>query len=310
MLAALLIELLIGWPDWVYKRIKHPVVWMGSLISLMDRWLNGAQKSDRERRLGGLVTTLVVVTFSTCIAYAIHALLPANTAGFIIEAIIVASLLASRSLYEHVNAVAAPLSESNMQKAREALSHIVGRDTTSLEESGIAGAAIESLAENSSDGVFAPLFWGLIFGLPGITAYKAINTLDSMIGHRSEKYQAFGYVAAKLDDVVNLIPARLSALLIAIAGGSVHKLMAISQDAKKHRSPNAGWPEGAMAYALRVRLSGPRTYDDVVTHEPWINEHSPLPNAAALARSLHIYKRALMLTVVLMVFVWAMGLVV
>lgn len=301
LLTALLIELVVGWPQWLYARIKHPVVWIGSLITLMERHLNKSYKSDCYRRLAGAMTTLCVVTICTGIGWAISNVLPHSTIGFIVEATLASSLLASRSLYEHVRAVAYPLSEGNLAAARKALSHIVGRDTSQLEESGIAAAAIESLAENASDGVFAPLCWGLVFGLPGITAYKAINTLDSMVGHRSDRYAAFGFFSAKLDDIANLLPARLSALLIAFAGGSLMRLGSIAQDATKHRSPNAGWPEGAMAYALKIKLSGPRSYNGRLTHEPWINEGAPTPSAITLSNSLRIYQRTLLYTLLLLI---------
>ncbi len=301
MLVGLLIEIAAGWPQWLYARIQHPVVWIGSLISLMDRHLNNPHKTYRYRQIAGTMTTLCVVAVCTSIGWIISSALPDSIIGFIVEAIVVSSLLATRSLYEHVKAVADPLMQGNVTDARTALSYIVGRDTSLLDESGIAAAAIESLAENASDGVFAPLCWGLVFGLPGIAAYKAINTLDSMIGHRSDKYAAFGFCSAKLDDIANLLPARLSALLIAFAGGSLMRLSSVARDAAKHRSPNAGWPEGAMAYALRIKLSGPRTYSGIVTQEPWINEQSPPPSTLSLGSSLWIYQRTVLCTFVLLV---------
>jgi adenosylcobinamide-phosphate synthase len=167
---------------------------------------------------------------------------------------------------------------------------IVGRDTETLDEAGIARAALESLAENTSDGIVAPLFWGSIFGLPGIAGYKAINTLDSMIGHRTERHEAFGWASARADDIANLVPARLTALLLALVSG--HPLVALSctlRDAAHHRSPNAGWPEAAMAGALGVRLSGPRLYHDRVAHEPWLNERGGEASASDISRGLRLY---------------------
>ncbi|MFK7994582.1 MAG: adenosylcobinamide-phosphate synthase CbiB [Granulosicoccus sp.] len=309
MLLALLLELLVGWPGWLYARIKHPVVWMGQLITWMDNGLNNAGKSHRSRQLAGAVTTLTVVAVSTGVACVVSYCLPDNALGYLVEIMVVSSLFATRSLYEHVNAVAIPLSAGNVSDARTALSHIVGRDTNSLEEPGIAGAAIESLAENASDGVFAPLFWGLLLGLPGVAAYKAINTLDSMIGHRNETYRAFGVVAARLDDAANVIPSRLSAVLIAVAGACVHRMAAVASDAKTHRSPNAGWPEGAMAYALNIRLSGPRTYQNTVSDEPWLNASAALPQVVDLQRGLRIYGAAIGLTLLLLVVCVAVPLV-
>lgn len=301
MLAALLIELAIGWPAWLFAVIKHPVVWMGSLIGQLEKRLNAAEASDTHRSLMGLVTSVCVILASIGIAVIISTVLPNNIAGFLAEAVVASSLLASRSLYQHVNAVATPLIAGNQADARCALSHIVGRDTTELQESAMAGAAIESLAENASDGVYAPLFWGLLFGLPGIAGYKAINTLDSMIGHRTPRYLAFGVFAAKLDDLVNLIPARLSALLMSSMGGSYRSLFVIAGDARKHRSPNAGWPEGAMAYALGIRLSGPRIYNNVVSDEPWLNESGADACALDIKRALHLFVKTLGVTIVLLV---------
>lgn len=301
MLVALLIDLMFGWPSRLYAVIKHPVVWIGSLITYLDNALNTQLASDSQRKLYGAFTTITVVFISVSIAALVSLVLPNTLIGLLIEAVVVSSLLASRSLYQHVKAVAVPLLQQDATQARIALSHIVGRDTSELEESAIASAAIESLAENASDGVFAPLFWGLLFGLPGIAGYKAINTLDSMIGHRTPKHLAFGAFAARLDDVVNVIPARLTAVLMVVVGNTLTSLSTITIDARKHRSPNAGWPEGAMACSLGIRLSGPRIYSDVVSEEAWLNESGADARALDIISALQLFTRTLGLTVVLLV---------
>ncbi len=300
MLLAFVLEIALGWPDKLFSVIKHPVVWVGSLITFLERRLNQPSSTHSQHYLKGVVTSVLVIGVSVVVALCISVVLPNNFMGWIIEAVVASSLLASRSLYTHVNATAIPLQAGNLSSARIALSHIVGRDTNALDESSIASAAIESLAENASDGIYAPLFWGLLLGLPGIAGYKAINTLDSMIGHRSERYLSFGRFAAKLDDVVNLIPARISALLIAIVGGSLAAFSNIVSDAAKHRSPNAGWPEGAMAQALQIRLSGPRVYNDKISDEPWLNPTGSYAQALDVERALRIYKKSLALTGVLL----------
>ena len=185
---------------------------------------------------------------------------------------------------------------ATLPAARVAVSHIVGRDPRRLDAAGVARAALESLSENASDGVVAPVFWGVLLGLPGIAAYKAVNTLDSMIGHRTPRHEAFGWAAARIDDVANLVPARLTGVLIALASGRPRvPLATMWRDAGAHRSPNAGWPEAAMAGALGVRLSGPRVYADRVADEPWLNRGAPDPGAGDLRRGLALYRRAMLL---------------
>jgi len=205
-------------------------------------------------------------------------------------------VVALRSLHDHVAAVANPLLGGDIAAARGAVSRIVGRDPAALDEAGIARAAIESLAENTSDGIVAPVFWGAVFGLPGILGYKAINTLDSMIGHRSERHEAFGWAAARIDDVANFIPARLTGFLfVLLAPRRSEALSCMTRDARRHRSPNAGWPEAAMAGALGVRLSGPRIYHGKTTDEPWLNEGARDPHPADIVGGLTIYRRAMLL---------------
>ena len=204
--------------------------------------------------------------------------------------------VALRSLYDHVAAVAHPLQAGDIAGARSAVAQIVGRDPAVLDEAGIARAAIESLAENASDGIVAPVFWGALFGLPGIVGYKAINTLDSMIGHRTVRHEAFGWAAARIDDLANFIPARLTGVLFVVLSARPSDAMScMLRDANRHRSINAGWPEAAMAGALGVRLSGPRIYHGSTTDEPWLNEGARDPLAADIRQGLKLYVRAMVL---------------
>jgi adenosylcobinamide-phosphate synthase len=294
MALALLIDAVIGWPARVYARIGHPVTWIGRLISALEtRWNRGGVTA---RRTSGTACVAVVVATATLPALAAQTLLPGGTGGLVLGAVLAWPLIAARSLHDHVAAVARPLGAGDLAGARHAVSMIVGRDPTRLDQAGVARAGLESLAENASDGIVAPLFWGAILGLPGIAAYKAINTLDSMIGHRNARYEDFGKVAARLDDLVNLIPARLTGLAFALVSARPGAALgAMWRDAGKHRSPNAGWPEAAMAGALDIRLSGPRAYGETISPEPWVNEAAPDPVPQDMARGLALYRRAMLL---------------
>ncbi len=294
MALALMIDALLGWPDRIYARIGHPVTWIGRLIAAIEtRWNRG---SAIQRRTMGALCVLVVTAAAAVPAGVVQSLLPSGLWGIVLGAVLAWPLVAARSLHDHVAAVARPLAAGDLAGARTAVSMIVGRDPARLDEGGVARAALESLSENASDGVVAPLFWGAVAGLPGIAAYKAINTMDSMIGHRNDRYEDFGKAAARLDDLVNLVPARLTGVAIALAGGRPRAaLRTMARDARRHRSPNAGWPEAAMAGALGIRLSGPRIYGDRVAEEPWLNAGAPDPAPAHLTRGLALYVRAMVL---------------
>jgi adenosylcobinamide-phosphate synthase len=292
MAAALLLDALLGDPVWLYRRIPHPVVWMGNLLSAMEKAFNGDSQMPAQRILAGAMCLFVLLAIFGAPAWLLSHFLSHSILGWAMLALLASTLLAQRSLYDHVHAVAAPLAAGDVAGARAALALIVGRDVQSLDSAAVSGAATESLAENLSDGVVAPLFWGCLLGLPGLVLYKAINTADSMIGHRTPRYLYFGRVAARLDDLVNLVPARLTGLLIACVSLSATAWTLMLADARKHRSPNAGWPEAAMAGALNVRLSGPRAYHGVVTDEPWINRQGAAPDTASIKRALRIMIRA------------------
>lgn len=266
-LLAMAAELAFGYPQWLQRQISHPVMWIGAVIDWLDRHTNRDDMSATHRRWAGLTSLAAVLALTIAVAAAISGFLAMTGFGLVIVAVLAATFIAQRSLADHVSAVADSLDERGVEGGRESVSHIVGRDTAAMDESEISRAAIESLAENFSDGVVAPIIWLGVAGLPGIAAYKAINTADSMIGHRSEKYLHYGWAAARLDDLVNLPASRLTALLVVIAafvtpGASAGAAMrSIRSDARHHRSPNAGWPEAAFAGALGLELAGPRTYD-------------------------------------------------
>ena len=294
MLIALCLDRLIGWPDQLYQRLSHPVVGIGVLFSKADQMLNRDSWPAAFRKTAGVFCLLAITAGLYLVCRLVVSGLPSGWGGIGLTAVLAWPFLAAKSLSDHVHAVAVPLKAGDLLAARQAVSMIVGRNSEQLEQTAIVRAAVESLAENTSDGVIAPLFWGVLLGLPGLVVYKAINTADSMIGYRTKKHQAFGWAAARLDDVVNLIPARLTGLMYALlAQAPAHALKVMIKDAPGHRSPNAGWPESAVASALGIRLSGPRLYDGVAISDPWLNEagRDPCPNDITAA--LQLYSRLL-----------------
>ncbi len=295
LLAALALDAAVGDPAVIFRRVPHPVALVGTLIEWLERHLNRQDDSDRHRRLGGIATVAAVLAVAAGAGVLLDALFRRSVWGAVGEIMVLTMLLAQRSLYDHVAAIASALEGKGLEGAREAIRHIVGRDPASLDESGVGRAAIESLAENFSDGVVAPVFWFLLLGLPGMCIYKAVNTLDSMIGHRSERYRAFGWAAARLDDVANLVPARLAGLLIAIAGALMpgasgrDALAIMLRYARRHRSVNAGWPEAAMAGALDLSLAGPRQYGGKPVEDAWIGEGSKQAGSDEIRSALELF---------------------
>ncbi len=259
---ALILDALFGEPDWLWRPVPHPAVLFGRLIAALEARLN----CGPGRRLKGALALALLVAAAGLPAW----LLSRMPFGGVLEVLGAAALLAQRSLADHVAAVAAALRVS-LAEGRAAVSRIVGRDTETLDQAGVSRAAIESAAENFSDGVVAPAFWFLVAGLPGIAVYKAVNTADSMIGHRSERYRDFGWASARLDDLVNLLPARLAGAAICLVGGGRQAFRVMLRDAPLHKSPNAGWPEAATAASLGVALAGPRLYGGALTDDPYIN---------------------------------------
>jgi len=288
--AALLIEAAFGYPDRLYRVIGHPVTWMGGLLTWLEARLN--RGPPLARRASGALALVVLLAGAALPAWALQRLL-GGWLGFVVLALAASSLLAQRSLHDHVKAVADALAQG-LEGGRAAVAMIVGRDPAALDESGVARAAIESLAENFSDGIVAPLFWLAVLGLPGAAAYKAANTADSMIGHRNARYEDFGKAAARFDDLVNLPASRLAALWLALAagGGAGAALAAVWRDAGKHRSPNAGWPEAAMAGALGLKLAGPRVYGGVLVDDAYMGDGRREATAQDIRAALELYRRA------------------
>ena len=279
LLIALIVDRLVGDPDWLWRRISHPVVIFGNAIGFAEKRLNKPADPDHVRRRKGAVAIAALVLVAAVSGWAIAGLLCGlGFAGMWLEVIVVAVFLAQKSLADHVAAVATGLREGGLAGGRKAVSMIVGRDPEALDRAGVARASIESLAENFSDGIVAPALWYAVFGLPGLLAYKMLNTADSMVGHLNERYRDFGWAAAKLDDLANWPAARLSAMLIAAGAGLSKGRTAMRRaaelalsDSGLHRSPNAGWPEAAMAGALGLSLAGPRRYGGELVMETSVN---------------------------------------
>jgi adenosylcobinamide-phosphate synthase len=297
-LVALLIELIAGYPHWLMKTIGHPVTWMGRLIGFLDTRLNHDSADAESRRRAGAIALFFLLLIVGAIAFAVETALLLLPFGLILAGIACSAFIAQRSLYMHVANVGDALESGDLEKARAAVAHIVGRDTAGLDEAGVARAAIESLAENFSDGVVAPVFWIGLAGLTGGALYKAVNTADSMIGHRNERYESFGKPAAQLDDLVNLPGSRLSGLLIVAAaaltgGASAHGAWhTMIGDAAKHASPNAGYPEAAMAGALGLSLGGPRAYEGTESDGAWLGGGRREAKGADIQAALDLYGRA------------------
>lgn len=293
---ALLIDRAMGYPFFLNRFIGHPVAWIGTLIAWLDRALNLPGRSKAAGRARGALALLIALGICLAIVLPLAMFIRRFPYGFVIEALLAAPFLAQRDLGRSVAAVAEGL-EVGLDQGRDAVRHIVGRDPARLDRSGVARAAIESLAENASDAVVAPALWLAMFGLPGIVLYKAVNTADSMIGHRSERYSHFGWAAARLDDLVNLPASRLTGLLIGAAaarrGRGRAALAAMWQDAAKHVSPNAGWPEAAMAGALAIRLGGPRSYGGRTVDLAWIGAGREHLDEKDIRRALELYRSML-----------------
>jgi len=290
---ALALEAALGYPDALYRRAGHPVNGFAALINGLERRLNRAELSEDQRRRNGMLTAAATLAVGAAVGLVLQAIAGRSRHPRLLTVLFATPGLAQRSLHDHVAAVRTPLAAGDLPKARAEVGKIVGRDTDTLDEAGVATAAIESLAESFNDGVVAPALWLAAAGLPGLYAYKALNTADSLIGHREPRWRAFGWAAARADDIANLIPARLSGGVLALAGGGGWRTMA--REAGKHASPNAGWPEAAMAGALGVRLGGPVRYDGVRTDRPVFGGGGRRPGAADLSRGLAVYRGACVL---------------
>lgn len=295
---ALLIEASFGYPDRLTRVIGHPVIWLGRLIGWLDDKLNSENRSHAARRTAGFIAALCIVAIPAVVAFGVERGLLAFPFGFVVVGVVASALLAQRGLYDHVARVASALEQDGIDGGREAVSHIVGRDTHALDQAGVSRAAIESLAENFSDGIVAPCFWLAVGGLAGGVAYKAVNTADSMIGHRTARHKDFGFASARLDDLLNLPASRLTALLIIAAAAisqdasAVQAWRAVRRDAHRHRSPNAGYPEAAMAGALGLALAGPRIYGGVSVDDATMGHGRRDAGAKDICAALALYRRA------------------
>jgi len=313
LLAGLAIDAAFGDMPAVFAYVPHPIVLAGRAIGFFEKKLNRPNRSERSRCERGVVTVIVLAGAAAGLGGALHWLGRGSLLGAAVEALAIAILVAQRSLFEHVAAVGAALASGGLPAGRRAVSHIVGRDPMRLDAPGVARAALESLAENFGDGVVAPVFWYLVLGLPGLFAYKMANTLDSMIGHRSERYRSFGWAAARFDDLLNLLPALLSGLLLAAAAlfagqtlpGRAFAVML--RDGRKHHSPNAGWPEAAMAGALGLALAGPRSYAEGEVRDPWLGDGTPNATPSDILRGLRLYVLACLMMAGLVLGAWLMA---
>ena len=292
---SLLIEILVGYPDRLVRAVGHPVIWIGKLIDLLDHGLNRPLDAPARRRALGVLSLCLLISVTGAIAVAIQHLLLQITFGAVLVAVLASTLLAQRSLATHVAAVARALETGGLTEGRKAVSMIVGRDPERLDEPAVCRAAIESLAENFSDGVVAPAFWLTVGGLPGAVVYKAVNTADSMIGHKNERHGAFGWASARFDDLINLPASRLTALLVVVAAAMLpganplESWRAVRRDARHHRSPNAGWPEAAFAGALGLSIAGPRHYGGVLTADAPMGRGRREATPADIRRALRLY---------------------
>ncbi|MBV1698584.1 MAG: cobalamin biosynthesis protein CobD [Hyphomicrobiales bacterium] len=297
-LVAMLVELCFGYPERLIRAVGHPVVWIGGLIDWVDRKFNRDTDSADRRRAAGVVALLILLVGVGVIAVGVERVLWRVPFGLVATGVLASTLIAQRSLHRHVADVADALDQGGVAAGQLAVSRIVGRDTQALDSSGVARAAIESLAENFSDAVVAPVLWMVIAGLPGAALYKAINTADSMIGHRTPRHLAFGWAAARLDDLINLPASRLAALLLVGAAALSHDIRAgsawqtVRRDAWRHRSPNAGYPEAAMAGALDLSLAGPRSDGGVQVEDVQMGDGRRAADSADIRRALTLYRRA------------------
>ena len=295
LLLALFIEAMVGDLRPLFRAVPHPVAAFGRLVGVLDRRLNRESRSERNRILRGAIVVVVLILLVATLGWAVHLFAREVPYGEVLELAVLVILIAQRGLFDHVRRVGTALREDGIDAGRAAVGHIVGRDVKGLDDHGVCRAAIESCAENFNDGVLAPVFWYALLGLPGLMMYKAVNTMDSMIGFTTPRHRAFGMAAARLDDALNFFPARISGVVIALAALFVptanvaRAFKVMLSDAAKHRSLNAGWPEGAMAGALDLALGGPRSYQGQVVSDPWIGGGRARANDGDIRRALYMF---------------------
>ena len=297
LLVALAVDAAAGDPRWLYRVVPHPAAAIGKLVAALEARWNDPHAGETARLRRGVLMAAIITTSAVAAGWAVSFGLRHLPWGWLAEALLASTFIAYRGLYDHVRAVATGL-DSGLDAGRAAVAHIVGRDARALDAPGVARAAIESAAENFADGTVAPVFWFVLFGLPGLIGYKAINTMDSMVGYPSSRHAAFGRGAARLDDAANRLPARLAGGLLVLAAlvlPGTHSLSAwrtMLRDAANHRSPNAGWPESAVAGALGLALAGPRRYAGRVEDGPWMGDGRRHATAHDIRRALGLYLAA------------------
>ncbi len=312
LLSALLLDALVGDPDVIWRRVPHPVVFFGRLIGWLDTTLNREDRSAGWRKVAGIGALATLLSVALGVGVGIEAGLSVVWFGWVVEIVVAAVFIAQKSLHDHVARVAAGLKEDGLSGGRAAVSQIVGRDPETLDIHAVCRAAIETLAENFSDGVVAPVFWYVVGGLPGLLAYKALNTADSMIGHRSDRHRDFGWASARLDDLANWPAARLSAGYIVVAAAVLpgmaprQAVRSVAADSSKHRSVNAGWPEAAFAGALGLRLAGPRVYAGTTVEDAWMGSGRAEATMADITRSLALFVMSCAVMAVSIAVLWAL----
>lgn len=300
-------DIIFGWPNFLFKRIRHPIVWIGNLISFLDKFLNKKNLSKKIKLINGIFVNLICLVLIGTPCFLIEYYLSKNNYGIFFIIIFVWPFLATKSMYIHIREILLYLKNNDIQLARVAVSKIVGRDTKNMNKTDLVRSSIESLAENTSDAVIAPIFWTLLLGLPGIVLYKIINTLDSMIGYRNKKYKEFGFASAKVDDLANFFPARITGFIFSIFFRNFLEIIrSMVKDGSKHTSLNAGYPEAAMAVALNVKLGGARFYNNRKVNSVWLNIGGKDPKIKDLERSLVIFIKSILLLIgifILLIFI-------
>ncbi len=303
LLTALILEIYLDWPQVFYKYLKHPIIWIGSIIKIFDNLLNKDSYSFNLKKSFGFLTVLITIFLGLIFYELVSKFFENFFLAEIFYIFIIWSFMCTKSLYSHIKEIENNLNDNNLLKAKKSLSKVVGRDTKYLSKNDIIRASLESLSESTSDGIVAPIFWYFIFGIPGLIIFKIVSTLDSMIGYKSKKYQAFGYASAKLDDILNFIPSRLTGLIFVILSSKPKYTFSIMiNNANKLSSPNAGWPESAFSGALSIRLGGPKTYSNHSNSDKWLNEECKDPTLKDFQEGLKLYKKTIFLLIIIIVF--------
>lgn len=302
LLIGIFFEICLGWPNIFLKNFSHPVIWIGNLIKLLDNNLNKKEFSHKVKKILGIFTLLIVIFITLFFFKIITIVLQYYFFEEFFYVVIIWSLMCTRSLYSHIIQIFNDLKRNDIIKARYSLSQIVGRDTKKLKKKAIIRASLESLSESTSDGIIAPIFWYFLFGMYGLIIFKIINTLDSMIGYKSKKYLAYGYASAKVDDILNILPSRLTGLIfVSLSFKPFETFKTMISNASKSTSPNAGWPESAFAGALSVRLGGPKTYHGILNNDKWLNGECSDPTINDLREGIKLYIKSVILIIFIII---------